>query len=73
VHDEASGWTAPALDTALVGINNRDLRSFATSLKYPSGWRRASHRPHRRRRTLSAHADIVRLAAAVHAFLVGEA
>jgi indole-3-glycerol phosphate synthase len=75
VHDERELARALPLETPLVGINNRDLHSFATSLAVSE--RLAEHVP--KDRTIIAesgifdHGDCLRLAAAgISAFLVGE-
>jgi len=75
VHDEAELDRALALDTKLIGINNRDLKSFATSLAVTE--RLAPLVPSERmviaESGIFTHADLSRLAACgVHAFLVGE-
>jgi indole-3-glycerol phosphate synthase len=75
VHDEAELARALELGTTLIGINNRDLKSFATTLATTE--RLAPRVP--ADRTIIAesgiftHADLDRLACAgVRAFLVGE-
>jgi indole-3-glycerol phosphate synthase len=75
VHDEAELQRALLLDTSLIGINNRDLKTFATSLA--TTMRLAPLVPSNRlviaESGIYTHADLVRLAAAgVRAFLVGE-
>ena len=75
VHDEAELDRALMLDCRLIGINNRDLRTFQTTLKTTE--RLAPLVPRDRmviaESGIAAHADIERLAAAgVRAFLVGE-
>lgn len=76
VHDEAELDRALALDLPLVGINNRDLRTFETSLE-------TSERLHARMPAgripvaesgIHTRDDVARLRrAGIHAFLVGEA
>ena len=75
VHDEAELARALKLDTKLVGINNRDLKSFATTLATTE--RLAPMVPPDRlviaESGIFAHADLERLAGSgVRAFLVGE-
>jgi len=75
VHDEAELNRALKLDTPLIGINNRDLKSFATTLA--TTMRLAPLVPSDRiviaESGINTHADLGRLAASgVHAFLVGE-
>jgi indole-3-glycerol phosphate synthase len=75
VHNEAELARALSLDTPLIGINNRDLKTFATSLG--TTMRLAPFIPKDRivvaESGISTHADLLRLAAAgVHAFLIGE-
>jgi indole-3-glycerol phosphate synthase len=75
VHDEAELKRALALDTQLIGINNRDLKTFATTLA--TTMRLAPLVPSDRlviaESGIFNHADLLRLAAAgVRAFLVGE-
>ena len=75
VHEEAELARALLLDTPLIGINNRDLKTFATTLATTE--RLAPLVPADRmviaESGIFTHADLVRLAGAgVHAFLVGE-
>jgi indole-3-glycerol phosphate synthase len=75
VHDERALDRALALDTRLIGINNRDLKTFATKLATTE--RLAPLVPKDRiaiaESGIFTHADLVRLSAfGVRAFLVGE-
>ena len=75
VHDEAELERALHLDCRLVGINNRDLRTFETTLETTE--RLAPLVPKDRitiaESGIATHSDLERLAkAAVGAFLVGE-
>ncbi len=75
VHNEAELDRALTLDCRLIGINNRDLRTFAMTLETTE--RLAPHVPSDRivigESGIESHADVERLAdAGVHAFLVGE-
>jgi indole-3-glycerol phosphate synthase len=75
VHDEAELARALKLDTQLIGINNRDLKSFATTLATTE--RLAPMVPSDRlaiaESGIFTHADVERLArSGVRAFLVGE-
>jgi indole-3-glycerol phosphate synthase len=75
VHDEAELTRALALDTRLMGINNRDLKTFVTSLAVTEAL--APRVPKDRiviaESGIFNHADLTRLAeAGVGAFLVGE-
>ncbi|ODA68475.1 Indole-3-glycerol phosphate synthase [Methyloligella halotolerans] len=75
VHDEAELTRALRLDAPLIGINNRDLKSFETKLAVTE--RLAPRVPQDRtvvsESGLGEHADLERLAASkVRCFLVGE-
>ena len=75
VHDEAELERALMLDCRLIGINNRDLRTFDTTLETTE--RLAPHVPPGRiviaESGIGTHADLQRLAKrGVRAFLVGE-
>jgi indole-3-glycerol phosphate synthase len=75
VHDEAELDRALKLDCRLIGINNRNLKTFATTLATTE--RLAPHIPPGRiviaESGIAGHADLVRLAkSGVRAFLVGE-
>lgn len=75
VHDEAELDRALGLDCRLIGINNRDLRTFHTTLETTE--RLARHVPRDRiviaESGIANHADLQRLAGCgVRAFLVGE-
>jgi indole-3-glycerol phosphate synthase len=75
VHDRAELDRALALDTRLIGINNRDLKTFVTDLAVTEAL--APLVPEDRiliaESGIFAHADLERLAGAgVGAFLVGE-
>jgi len=75
VHDEAELDRALRLKTPLIGINNRDLKTFDTTLATTE--RLAPRVPPERmvvaESGIFTHADLTRLAeSGVHAFLVGE-
>jgi indole-3-glycerol phosphate synthase len=75
VHDKAELDRALALDCRLIGINNRDLKTFATTLETTEHL--APRVPHDRlviaESGIASNADLQRLAkCGVHAFLVGE-
>lgn len=75
VHDEAELDRALQLDCRLIGINNRNLKTFETTLA--TAERLAPKVPKDRivigESGISAHSDLTRLAdAGVRTFLVGE-
>ena len=74
VHDEAELDRAMRLPGALLGVNNRDLRTFETDLGVTERLAaRAGDRPVVGESGIGAHADCARLArAGVRRFLVGE-
>jgi indole-3-glycerol phosphate synthase len=75
VHDKSELDRALYLDCRLIGINNRDLKTFETTLETTE---RLAHRVPKDRIVIAesgiaGHADLQRLAKVdVHAFLVGE-
>jgi len=74
VHDEAEMRRAIALDAPLVGINNRDLKSFRTDLSVTERLAPLAHdRTIVAESGIAAHADIDRLSPLVDAFLIGSA
>ncbi|MFM7705137.1 MAG: indole-3-glycerol phosphate synthase TrpC [Rubrivivax sp.] len=76
VHDAAELERALALETALVGVNNRNLRTFEVSLDTTLGLmgRIGPGRLLITESGILARAEVARMrAAGVHAFLVGEA
>ena len=74
VHDEAELDRALRLDGALLGVNNRDLRTFETDLGVSERLAAlAGERPVVAESGIAGHADCARLAeAGVRRFLVGE-
>jgi indole-3-glycerol phosphate synthase len=75
VHDEAELDRALALDCRMIGINNRDLTTFKTTLETTERLspRVPSNRIAIAESGIHSHADLQRLAkAGVRAFLVGE-
>jgi indole-3-glycerol phosphate synthase len=75
VHDKTELDRALSLDCRLIGINNRDLKTFTTNVETTEGL--APRVPRNRiviaESGIATHADLQRLAkAGVHAFLVGE-
>jgi indole-3-glycerol phosphate synthase len=75
VHDRGELDRALRLDCRMIGINNRDLKTFKTTLETSETL--AAGVPDDRivvaESGIASHADLVRLAkAGVHAFLVGE-
>lgn len=75
VHDEAEMDRAARLRSRLIGVNNRDLRTFRTDLGTTE--RLAAHVPNGTllvaESGINQHADLVRLAeSGVRCFLVGE-
>ncbi|MGN6312694.1 MAG: indole-3-glycerol phosphate synthase TrpC [Rhodanobacteraceae bacterium] len=76
VHDEAELDRALDIPASLVGINNRNLRTFETRIETTVGLcgRVPEDRVLVTESGIRAHEDVARLrAAGVHAFLVGEA
>lgn len=76
VHDRAELERALQLDAALIGINNRDLRTFETRLETTLDLMEAipKNRLAVTESGIHAREDVTRMrAAGVHAFLVGEA
>ncbi len=76
VHDEAELERALAVPAALIGVNNRNLHSFETTIETSLALR--AKVPGRRllvsESGIASPADVARLqAAGIHAFLVGEA
>jgi len=74
-HDEAEFDRALALETRLLGVNNRNLRDFSVSLE--TSERLAARAPKDRlivaESGIESHADLVRLQkAGINVFLVGE-
>jgi indole-3-glycerol phosphate synthase len=74
-HDEAEFERALALETRLVGVNNRNLRDFSVSLETCE--RLAAHAPKDRlivaESGIGSHADVLRLQkSGINVFLVGE-
>ncbi len=76
VHDEAELTRALALDTPLIGINNRDLKTFVTDLSVTESLAPLVPNDHIviAESGISTHSDLERLARSsrVGAFLVGE-
>ncbi|MET0582431.1 MAG: indole-3-glycerol-phosphate synthase TrpC, partial [Pseudoxanthomonas sp.] len=76
VHDEAELERALALPVPLIGVNNRNLRTFETRLDTSLELKRRmdDERPLVAESGIHSPADVARLrAGGIHAFLVGEA
>ncbi len=76
VHDEAELERALEVPASLIGINNRDLHTFQTSLDTTLKLKQRAHDDARilvSESGIRTREDVARLrAAGVHAFLVGE-
>ena len=73
VHDEEELDRALPFADALIGVNNRNLRTFEVSLDTTLALQRKTSRPLVAESGIATRADVARLReAGVHAFLVGE-